>query len=42
MQQLQEDDAVGILNLNYRGLGVISAELLSLMLPAATSVHTLR
>ena len=42
VQQLQEDDAIGSLNLNYSGLGVISAELLGLTLPAATSVHTLR
>ena len=42
VQQLQEDDAVGSLDLSCRGLGVISAELLGLMLPAATSLHTLR
>ena len=42
VQQLQEDDAIGSLNLNGSGLGVISAELLGLMLPAVTSVHTLR
>ena len=42
VQQLQEDDAIGRLDLNYYGLGVISAELLGLMLPAATSVHALR
>ena len=42
VQQLREDDAIGSLNLERSGLGVISAELLGLMLPAATSVHTLR
>ena len=42
VQQLQEDDAIGSLDLDDSGLGVISAELLGLMLPAATSVHTLR
>ena len=42
VQQLQEDDAIGSLDLDFSGLGVISAELLGLMLPAATSVHTLR
>ena len=42
VQRLREVDAIGSLNLNFSGLGVISAELLGLMLPAATSVHTLR
>ena len=47
VQQLQEDDAVGSLNLDHSGLdspglSVISAELLGLMLPATTSVRTLR
>ena len=48
VQQLREDDAIGSLALDLRprlgdsGLGVISAELLGLMLPATTSVHTLR
>ena len=42
VQQLREDDAIGSLNLDNSGLGVISAKLLGLMLPAATSVHTLR
>ena len=42
VQRLREDDAIGSLNLERSGLGVISAELLGLMLPAATSVHTLR
>jgi hypothetical protein len=41
VQQLQEDDAIGSLNLDRSGLGVISAELLGLMLLAVTSVHTL-
>ena len=48
VRQLQEDKAIGSLSLDLRllddpGLGVIfSAELLALMLPATTSVHTLR
>ena len=42
VQRLRENNAIGSLNLARSGLGVISAELLSLMLPAATSVHTLR
>ena len=42
VQRLREDDAIGSLNLDFSGLGVISAELLGLLLPAATSVHTLR
>ena len=46
VQQLREDDAIGCLNLDVRGqmmnLGVIGAELLSLMLPAATSLRELR
>ena len=42
VQQLQEDDAIGSLDLDDAGLGVIGAELLGLMLPATTSVHTLR
>ena len=42
VQQLREDNAIGSLNLDGSGLGVILAELLGLMLPAATSVHTLR
>ena len=42
VQQLQEDDAIGSLDLAECGLGVTSAELLGLMLPAVTSVHTLR
>ena len=42
VQRLREDDAIGSLDLDDSGLGVISAELLGLMLPAATSMHTLR
>ena len=46
VQQLREDDAIGSLNLNRMGarqpLGVIGAELLGLMLPAATSLRELR
>ena len=44
VQQLREDDAIGSLNLNRMGepLGVIGAELLGLMLPAATSLCELR
>ena len=45
VQQLREDD-IGSLNLDVSGqmmsLGVIGAELLSLMLPAATSLRELR
>ena len=45
VQQLREDDAIGSLNLNRMGvrqpLGVIGAELLGLMLPAATSLREL-
>ena len=40
VQRLREDNAIGSLNL--RGLGVIGAELLGLMLPAATSLRELR
>ena len=42
VQRLREDDAIDVLDLEESGLGVISAELLSLMLPAATSVRRLR
>ena len=42
VQQLQEDDAIGRLDLDHALLGAVSAELLGLMLPAVTSVHTLR
>jgi hypothetical protein len=42
VQRLREDDAIGSLNLDRSGIGVIGAGLLSLMLPAATSVRSLR
>ena len=42
VQRLREDDAIGSLDLQNPDIGVISAELLGLMLPAATSVHFLR
>ena len=42
VQQLREDDAIGSLNLYGERLGVIGAELLGLMLPAATSLRELR
>ena len=42
VQQLREDDAIGSLNLDRKGLRVIGAELLGLMLPAATSLRELR
>ena len=42
VQRLREDDAIGSLNLNQKRLGVIEAELLGLMLPAATSLRVLR
>ena len=42
VQRLREDDAIGSLNLEQYGLGNISAALLGLMLPAATSVRSLR
>ena len=42
VQQLREDNAIGSLNLNNKHFGVIGAELLSLMLPAATSLRELR
>ena len=42
VQRLREDDAIGSLDLSDSSLCVFSAELLGLMLPAATSVHTLR
>ena len=41
VQQLREDDAIGRLDLNCKDLGVIGAELLGLMLPAATSLREL-
>ena len=40
VQRLREDDAIG--SLDVYGIGVIGAGLLGLMLPAATSVHSLR
>ena len=42
VQRLRDDDAIDYMDLEESGLGVISAELLSLMLPAATSVRRLR
>ena len=42
VQRLREDDAIGSLDLEDSDLGVISAELLGLMLPATTSVHLLK
>ena len=46
VQQLREDDAIGSLDLagdvTRKDLGVVGAELLSLMLPAATSLRELR
>ena len=42
VQVLREDDAIGSLNLDYSGIGVYGAGLLGLMLPVATSLHSLR
>jgi hypothetical protein len=42
VQRLREDDAIESLDLEYSGIGSIAAGLLSLMLPAATSVRSLR
>ena len=42
VQQLREDDAIGALDLAHSGIGKISAALLGLMLPAVTSVRSLR
>ena len=42
VQELRENDAIGSLDLDDSGLGNISAALLVLMLPAATSVRNLR
>ena len=42
VQRLREDGAIGSLDLDSSRLGVIGAELLGLMLPAATSVRSLR
>jgi hypothetical protein len=42
VQRLREDDAIESLDLGYSGISSIEAGLLSLMLPAATSVRSLR
>ena len=42
VQRLREDDAIESLDLDDCGIGSIAAGLLSLMLPAATSVRRLR
>ena len=42
VQQLRKDNAIASLNLNSKGLGVIGAELLRLMLPSATALRELR
>ena len=42
VQQLREDNAIGSLDLGGKRLHVIGAELLGLMLPAATSLRELR
>ena len=42
VQRLREDDAIGSLILENQGIGVISAALLGLMLPTATSLRSLR
>ena len=42
VQRLREDDAIGSLILENQGIGVISAALLGLMLPTATSLCSLR
>ena len=42
VQQLREDNTIASLNLNSKGLGVIGAELLRLMLPAANALRELR
>ena len=42
VQRLRKDDAIGSLELQHHNLGVIGAELLSLMLPAANSLRELR
>ena len=41
VQRLREDDAIDKLDLSESGIGVIGAELLGLMLPAATSLRSL-
>jgi hypothetical protein len=42
VQVLREDDAIGSLDLEESGIGIYGAGLLGLMLPVATSVHSLR
>jgi hypothetical protein len=42
VQVLREDDAIGSLDLDNSGIGIYGAGLLGLMLPVATSVHSLR
>jgi hypothetical protein len=42
VQRLREDDAIGSLHLESASIGTIGAALLGLMLPAATSVRSLR
>ena len=42
VQRLREEDAIGSLILENQGIGVISAALLGLMLPTATSLCSLR
>ena len=40
--ELRQDEAIGSLNLDFSDLGAIGAELLGLMLPAMTSLRSLR
>ena len=42
VQVLREDDAIGSFDLEESGIGIYGAGLLGLMLPVATSVHSLR
>jgi len=42
VQVMREDDAIGSLDLDGAALGIYGAGLLGLMLPVATSVHSLR
>ena len=42
VQRLREDDAIGTLSFHDSGIGVTGATLLGLMLPAATSVRSLK
>ena len=42
VQELREDDAIGALNLRGDGIGDTAATLLGLMLPAATSLRSLK